>query len=254
MSQRLSFLPFLPFFLFRSLCVPFALLLLPVSLALSLSLCRCPFLSSVPQLFAVLFCLSLSLCCCPFFPSVYQSFAVLFCLSGSLSCLFCPFLPLFPFPFSLFLFSCCFSLSICLLASHSAAVRSFSLSISLLPIYFVSVLASFLAFVPFLLLFLFFSSFFFLLFAHIQCFCTHFVRVSRNYFISRLLLPICGNYLITNYICSAATRFCSHFKRYFCFSLLFASFLFLQVFYNQYFCTNSVRASLNHLQTSALSP
>ncbi len=146
--------------------LPFALLLLPDSLLLSLSLCRCP---------------------CLF--AGFQSLAVFFCLSPGL----------FPASFPLF------------------------------------------------------PSFFFLQTPHKQYFCTHSVRATPNHLTSKSLLPICDNRLITNLICSTTTRFCSHFKRYFSFSLLFASFLFLQVLYNQHFCTHSVRATPNHLQTSTLS-
>ena len=69
------------------------------------------------------------------------------------------------------LFLCCFSLSLCSLPSHSAAVRFFSLVSNPLPISFVSVLASFLPF------FLFSPSFFFLQTPHNQHLCTHSVRV-----------------------------------------------------------------------------
>ncbi len=176
---------------------------------------------------------------------------------------------------------CCFSLTICSLASHSAAVRAFSLSSSSLPFCFVPVSFSLAAaaslypampfalllllvslpftlslcrcpflllgfqlfavffcpspglfpgfcafFLPFLPLFLFFPSFFFSQTSNNQHFCTHSVRAIPNNLTSRSLLPIWDNHLITNYICPNNTRFCSLFKRYFCFSLLFASFLF----------------------------
>ncbi len=49
----------------------------------------------------------------------------------------------------LFLLPCCSWLALCSLASHSAAVRSFSLVFSLLLFSFVSALASFLAFALF---------------------------------------------------------------------------------------------------------
>ena len=83
---------------------------------------------------------SLSLCRCPFLFLGFQSFAVLFC-----PCLLLP---------------CCFALVLWLLASHSAAVRSFSLVFSSLLFSFVPALASFLAFVPSLPIFCLFSSFF----------------------------------------------------------------------------------------------
>ena len=105
-SAPVSVLAFSSFF-------PFALLLLPVSLALNLSLCRCPCLFAGFQSLAVFFCLSS--CPCPGF-FLFLSF----CL-------------------------CCFSLSLCALPSHSAAVRAFSLASSSLPFSFVS----FLSFLPF---------------------------------------------------------------------------------------------------------
>ena len=89
-----------------SVSLPFALLLCSVSLLLSLSLCRCPFLLSGFQPFAVSFC----------------------------PCLLLP---------------CCFSLAICFLASHSAAVCAFSLVSSPLPFSFVSAPVSVLAFASF---------------------------------------------------------------------------------------------------------
>jgi hypothetical protein len=98
----------------------------------------------------------------------------------------------------------------------------------------------------------FFLSFFFLQTPHNQHFCTHSVRAAPNYLIARPLLSLCDNHLITNHICSTTTRFSSLFKRYFCFSLLFPSFLFLQAPDKQHLCTHSVRAAPNHLQTSTL--
>ncbi len=69
-----SFVSFRPMSWLFSLSVPFALLLLPGYLALSLSLCRCPFLLSVPQLFAFFFCLSGSLSC--LFLLLFASFSL----------------------------------------------------------------------------------------------------------------------------------------------------------------------------------
>ena len=152
------------------------------------------------------------------------------------------------------LLPCCFSLSLFLLAFHSAAVRSFSLSLSPLPLSFVSAWPLSCLFCPFLPLFLFFPSFFFSQVPDKQHICTHSVRASPNHLTSKLILPIYDKCLITNHIYSTATRFSSLFKRYFCFSLLFPFFFFSQASNNQYFCTHFVRASPNHLQTSAFPP
>ena len=137
-------------------------------------------------------------------------FSLLSALSGPFALLLC----LDPLFFSLSLCRCPFLL----------------LGFQSLAVFFCHSPAFFLAFALFFCFFCPFSSFScpfsFLQTPHNQHFCTHSVRVSCNHLTSRLLLPLCDNRLINNDICSTATRFSSFFKRYFCFSLLFASFLF----------------------------